>query len=47
VAANAVITIVLVLMTASAPYSVYGKQKIRGAGPLQEDKVVNIPARGG
>ena len=47
VAGNAVITIVLVLMIGVGAIYVYGKQKIEAAGPLQEDKVVNIPARAG
>src|ERR1700726_319087 len=44
---NAVITIVLVLMIGAGGIYVYGKQKIEAPGPLQEDKVVNIPARAG
>src|SRR3978361_1775721 len=44
---NAVITIVLVLMLGAGAVYVYGKQKIETAGPLQEDKIVNIPARAG
>src|SRR6266478_5394163 len=44
---NAVITIVLVLMIGAGGIYVYGKQKLEAPGPLQEDKVVNIPARAG
>src|SRR6202051_2540391 len=44
---NAIITIVLVLMIGVGGIYVYGKQKIEAPGPLQEDKVVNIPARAG
>jgi UPF0755 protein len=44
---NAVITIVLVLMIGVGGAYFYGKQKIEAPGPLQEDKVVNIPARAG
>ncbi len=44
---NAVITIVLVLMIGIGGGYIYGRQKIEAPGPLQEDKVVNIPARAG
>ena len=47
VVGNAVITIVLLLMIGTGAAYVYGKQKIEAPGPLQEDKVVNIPARAG
>lgn len=47
VVGNAVITIVLVLMLGAGAVYVYGRQKIEAAGPLQEDKIVNIPARAG
>src|ERR1700685_1788201 len=47
VVGNAVITIVLVLMIGVGGTYIYGKQKIEAPGPLQEDKVVNIPARAG
>src|ERR1700682_4401179 len=47
VVGNAVITIVLVLMIGAGGAYVYGKQKIEAPGPLQEDRVVNIPARAG
>ena len=44
---NAVITIVLVLMIGVGGGYFYGRQKIEAPGPLQEDKVVNIPSRAG
>jgi UPF0755 protein len=47
VVGNAIITIVLVLMIGAGAGYFYGKQKIEAPGPLQEDKVVNIPARAG
>jgi UPF0755 protein len=47
VVGNAIITIVLVLMIGTGAAYYYGKQKIEAPGPLQEDKVVNIPARAG
>ena len=47
VVGNAIITIVLVLMIGAGGAYIYGKQKIEAPGPLQEDKVVNIPARAG
>jgi UPF0755 protein len=47
VVGNAVITLLLVLMLGAGGAYIYGKQKIEAPGPLQEDKVVNIPARAG
>jgi UPF0755 protein len=47
VVGNAIITIVLVLMIGVGGAYIYGKQKIEAPGPLQEDKVVNIPVRAG
>src|SRR3981189_2442747 len=47
VAGNAIITIVVVLMIGAGGVYVYGKQKLEAPGPLQDDKVVNIPARAG
>ena len=44
---NAIITILLVLMIGIGGAYVYGKQLIEAAGPLKEDKIVNIPARAG
>jgi UPF0755 protein len=47
IAGNAIITIIIVAMIGAGGIYVYGKQKIEAPGPLQEDKVVNIPARAG
>jgi UPF0755 protein len=47
VVGNAIITVVLVLMIGAGGIYVYGKQKIEAPGPLQEDKIVNIPSRAG
>src|SRR6266567_1149249 len=47
VVGNAIITVVLISMIGAGAAYVYGKQKIEAPGPLQEDKVVNIPARAG
>jgi UPF0755 protein len=47
IAGNAIITIILIAMIGSGAIYVYGKQKIEAPGPLQEDKIVNIPARAG
>ncbi|MBI5132102.1 MAG: endolytic transglycosylase MltG [Rhodopseudomonas palustris] len=44
---NAIITLLLVVMLGAGGIYVYGKQKIEAAGPLQDDKVVNIPQRAG
>ncbi|MCG6204106.1 endolytic transglycosylase MltG [Rhodopseudomonas sp. HC1] len=44
---NAIITLVLVVMLGAGGIYVYGKQKIEAPGPLQEDKIVNIPQRAG
>ncbi len=47
VVGNAVITFVLVLMIGVGGAYIYGRQKIEAPGPLQIDKIVNIPARAG
>src|ERR1700722_13832741 len=47
VVGNAIINIVLVLLLGSAGAYYYGMQKIEAPGPLQDDKVVNIPSRAG
>ncbi len=47
VVGNAIITLILFLMIAAGGTYIYGKQKIEAPGPLQEDKVVNIPSRAG
>src|SRR6516164_4080806 len=44
---NAVFTIVLLLMIGAGSAYFYGRQKIEAPGPLQEDKIVNIPSRAG
>src|SRR6201993_2779401 len=44
---NAIITFVLFGMIGTGVAYYYGKQTIEAPGPLQEDKVVNIPARAG
>jgi peptidoglycan lytic transglycosylase G len=45
VVGNAIITIILLLMLGAGGVYVYGKKMLETAGPLQEDKIVNIPAR--
>src|SRR5260370_5515437 len=47
VVGNAIITLMLVSMIGAGAAYYYGRQKIEAPGPLQEDKVVNIPARAG
>jgi UPF0755 protein len=47
VVGNAIITIVLVLMIGAGGAYIYGRQKIEAPGPLEEDKIVNIPPRAG
>src|SRR5579862_487656 len=47
VVGNAIITFILFVMIAVGGIYIYGKQKIEAAGPLQEDKIVNIPSRAG
>src|SRR5712672_967565 len=42
---NAIITIILILMLGAGGVYVYGKKMLETAGPLAEEKVVNIPAR--
>jgi UPF0755 protein len=44
---NAIITLVLLAMIGTGVGYYYGKQTIEAPGPLQDDKVVNIPARAG
>jgi UPF0755 protein len=44
---NAIITFVLIMMIATGVVYYYGKQAIEAPGPLQEDKIVNIPSRAG
>ena len=47
VVGNAIITIVLLLLIGTGTAYYYGRQVLESPGPLQEDKVVNIPARAG
>jgi UPF0755 protein len=47
VAGNAIITIIIVAMLGAGGAYVYGRQALEAPGPLQEEKVVNIPARAG
>jgi UPF0755 protein len=47
VVGNAIITIVLLLLIGTGTAYYYGRQVLEAAGPLREDKVVNIPARAG
>src|SRR5438128_9192496 len=47
VVGNAIITILLVGMIGAGTAYYYGRQKLEAPGPLQEDKVVNVPARAG
>jgi UPF0755 protein len=44
---NAIITILIVLMIGAGAAYYYGRQILEAAGPLQEDKIVNIPQRAG
>jgi UPF0755 protein len=47
VVGNAIITILILAMIVAGGGYFYGKQKLEAAGPLQQDKIVNIPARAG
>src|SRR5256884_7680041 len=47
VVANAIITIRILLMIGAGVSYYYGKQILESAGPLKEDRIVNIPARAG
>lgn len=47
VVGNAIITLLLLLMLGAGAVYYYGRQILEAPGPLQEDKVVNIPARAG
>jgi peptidoglycan lytic transglycosylase G len=44
---NAIITLLLLLMIGGGAVYYYGRQILDAPGPLQEDKIVNIPARAG
>src|SRR5690349_18734400 len=47
VVGNAIFTILIILMIGAGAAYYYGRQILETPGPLQEDKVVNIPARAG
>ena len=47
VVGNAIITLLIILMIGAGAAYYYGKQTLEAQGPLQEDKVVNIPQRAG
>src|SRR6187200_549007 len=47
VVGNAIFTILIILMIAAGTTYYYGRQMLETPGPLQEDKIVNIPARAG
>ncbi len=47
VVGNAIITILLFLMIGAGAAYYYGKQVLEASGPLQEEKIVNIPSRAG
>src|SRR5438874_13089318 len=42
---NAIITLLLLAMLGAGGAYIYGKQMLESPGPLQEEKIVNIPAR--
>ncbi|MDE2331727.1 MAG: aminodeoxychorismate lyase, partial [Bradyrhizobium sp.] len=44
---NAIITILLIAMLGVGSAYYYGTRKLEAPGPLQEDKIVNIPPRAG
>jgi UPF0755 protein len=47
VVGNAIITLLIILMIGAGTAYYYGKQTLEAPGPLQEDKIVNIPQRAG
>jgi UPF0755 protein len=47
VVGNAIFTILIILMIGTGTAYYYGKQLLETPGPLQEDRIVNIPARAG
>lgn len=47
IAGNAVFTIVIILAIVTGLTLAIGKQRFDGPGPLEQDRVVNIPARSG
>ncbi|HEU0148942.1 MAG TPA: aminodeoxychorismate lyase, partial [Bradyrhizobium sp.] len=44
---NAIITLLLLLMLGGGAAYYYGRQILEAPGPLQDEKVVNIPSRAG
>ena len=46
VVGNAIITLLLLLMIGAGAVYYYGRQVLEAPGPLQEDKIVNIPRAG-
>ncbi len=47
VVGNAIITLLLLAMIGGGGLYIYGKQKIEAPGPLEQDKIVNVPQRSG
>jgi UPF0755 protein len=47
VVGNAIITILLIAMLGAGAVYYFGRQILEAPGPLQEDKIVNIPSRAG
>ncbi|MGY3603915.1 MULTISPECIES: endolytic transglycosylase MltG [unclassified Bradyrhizobium] len=47
VVGNAIITLLILVMIGAGIAYYYGKQTLEASGPLQEDKIVNIPQRAG
>ncbi|WOH63327.1 endolytic transglycosylase MltG [Bradyrhizobium sp. BWA-3-5] len=47
VVGNAIFTILIILMIGAGAAYYYGRQILETPGPLQEDKIVNIPTRAG
>ncbi|WP_454629077.1 endolytic transglycosylase MltG [Bradyrhizobium cenepequi] len=47
VVGNAIITLLIILMIGAGAAYYYGKQTLEAPGPLQDDKIVNIPQRAG
>src|SRR5437660_4533544 len=47
VVGNAIITILIILVIGAGTTYYYGRQLLETPGPLQEDKIVNIPQRAG
>ncbi|WP_027583816.1 endolytic transglycosylase MltG [Bradyrhizobium sp. Ai1a-2] len=47
VVGNAVITLLILLMIGAGAAYYYGRQTLEASGPLEDDKIVNIPQRAG